>query len=45
MLIVSTKVFSQSDPKQRFDKIKSDIELNQINLKKVDLVNENLNET
>lgn len=45
LIVLSTTVFSQSDSKQRFESIKSDIELNQINLKEIDLVNENLNET
>lgn len=44
-LLISNIVLSQNNLKERFEKIRSDIEINHINLKEIDLVNEKLNET
>lgn len=43
-LLISNIVLSQNNLKEKFEKIRSDIEINHINLKEIDLVNEKLNE-
>lgn len=45
ILIISTKIFSQSDSKESFEIIKRNIEQSQIDLKKIDIVDKNLNDT
>jgi hypothetical protein len=44
LLILSANVFSQNNFKEKFEKIKNDILINNINLEKIDLSNEKLNE-
>jgi len=44
-LLISNIVLSQNNLKEKFEKIRSDFEINHINLKEIDLSNEKLNET
>lgn len=45
ILLISNTLFSQNNSKEKFEKIKVDIEINKINLENIDLSNEKLNET
>ncbi len=45
ILLLSTNLFSQNNSKLKFEDVNKNVELNNINLEKVDLSNEKLNET
>lgn len=45
ILFLTTNLFSQNYHKEKFEEIKIGIEINAVNLEKVDLKNEDLNET
>jgi hypothetical protein len=45
LILISKTLFSQSNQKEKFEKIKNTIEINNINFEKINLSNEKLNKT